>query len=63
LISWNFAEDNVQFYGYYSSYDWVAFCWLFGKMLDLPKTWRDIADLKQQLDNKAEQLANRLRKR
>jgi hypothetical protein len=55
------SEDNVQFYGYYSSYDWVAFCWLFGKMLDLPKNMaRYCRDLKQQLDNKAEQLANRI---
>ncbi len=28
---------NVQFYGYYSDYDHVALCWLFGKMIDLPK--------------------------
>ena len=28
---------NVQFYGYYADYDWVVFCWLFGKMIDLPK--------------------------
>jgi hypothetical protein len=26
-----------EFYAYYGSYDWVAFCWLFGKMIDLPK--------------------------
>ena len=29
------AEPVV--YGYYCSYDWVVFCWLFGKMVDLPK--------------------------
>ncbi|AGO47653.1 hypothetical protein Phi17218_120 [Cellulophaga phage phi17:2_18] len=30
-------DDNIQFYAYYCSYDWVVFCWLFGKMIDLPK--------------------------
>ena len=29
--------QNPQFYGYYADYDWVVFCWLFGKMIDLPK--------------------------
>ena len=33
----NRLEDNpVKFYGYYADYDWVCFCWLFGKMIDLP---------------------------
>jgi hypothetical protein len=26
-----------EFYGYFSDYDWVVFCWLFGRMIDLPK--------------------------
>lgn len=26
-----------KFYGYYSSYDWVVFCWLFGVMMELPE--------------------------
>lgn len=26
-----------EFYGYYSDYDWVVFCSLFGRMIDLPK--------------------------
>jgi hypothetical protein len=30
-------SDTVRFIGYYSDYDWVVFCWLFGKMIDLPK--------------------------
>lgn len=42
---------QVQICGYYCDYDWVAFCWLFGSMIDLPKglpmyCW----DLKQFLD-------------
>ena len=30
-------DKSVEFYGYYADYDWVASCWLFGKMIDLPK--------------------------
>lgn len=26
-----------EFYGYYADYDWVVFCSLFGRMIDLPK--------------------------
>lgn len=28
---------NIELYGYYSAYDHVVLCWLFGKMIDLPK--------------------------
>jgi hypothetical protein len=43
--------DNPIFYGYYSDYDWVVFCWLFGKMIDLPKGFPMYCiDLKQILD-------------
>ena len=31
------SYQKPEFYGYYSDYDWVVFCWLFGKMIDLPK--------------------------
>lgn len=30
-------EDPVELWGYYSAYDHVALCWLFGPMIDLPK--------------------------
>jgi hypothetical protein len=41
------------FYGYYSAYDHVALCWLFGKMIDLPKGFpMYTVDLKQELDEK-----------
>lgn len=47
------TRSNPEFYGYYSDYDWVAFCWLFGKMNDLPKTFPMYCkDLKQMLDEK-----------
>lgn len=47
--SWN----KIEFYGYYSDYDWVVFCWLFGKMNDLP-IWfpKYCIDLKQELESK-----------
>lgn len=40
-----------EFYGYYADYDWVVFCWLFGRMLDLPKDYPMYCrDLKQMYD-------------
>ena len=48
----NTFPKDVQFYGYYADYDWVAFCWLFGKMIDLPKGFPMYCiDLKQKLDD------------
>lgn len=44
---------EVSFYGYYSDYDWVLFCSLFDRMIDLPKGFPMYCnDLKQILDNK-----------
>lgn len=46
---------NIDLYGYYSAYDHVALCWLFGKMIDLPKGFPMYTiDLKQSFDEKAE---------
>lgn len=43
-----------EFYGYYSDYDWVLFCSLFGRMIDLPKGFPMYCiDLKQAIDDKA----------
>lgn len=37
-----------EFWAYYADYDWVAFCQLFGRMIDLPKGWPMFCrDLKQ----------------
>lgn len=45
------VDTGVDFYGYYSSYDWVAFCWLFNKMIELPKGYNWVCnDLKQWQD-------------
>lgn len=55
---WESFEDTIKkdppkFYGYYADYDWVSFCWLFGKMNDLPRVFPMYCiDLKQTLDNK-----------
>jgi hypothetical protein len=44
-----------EFYAYYANYDWVAFCWLFGRMNELPKGFpKYCRDLKQILDEKLE---------
>jgi hypothetical protein len=29
-------KDPVELWGYYSSFDYVILCWLFGRMVDLP---------------------------
>ena len=52
----NWLNGKPQFYGYYSAYDHVALCWLFGKMIDLPKGFPMYTrDLKQELDAIEEQ--------
>ena len=42
-------HGKPEFWGYYCDYDWVAFCQLFGCMVDLPKGYpmycRDIKQL------------------
>lgn len=50
-------EIPIEFYGYYADYDWVLFCSLFGRMIDLPKGFPMYCkDLKQILDEKCVQL-------
>lgn len=42
------SKESPKFYAYYADYDWVAFCWLFGKMIELPKRFPKYCyDLKQ----------------
>lgn len=44
-------DSNPEFYAYYADYDWVAFCQIFGRMIDLPKGYPMYCrDLKQTLD-------------
>ena len=52
-IKSNFVWDKPEFYAYYADYDWVVFCWLFGKMMDLPTGYPKYChDLKQILYEK-----------
>lgn len=48
-----FVKDDPSpiFYGYFADYDWVIFCWIFGKMINLPAGFPMYCrDLKQMLD-------------
>lgn len=50
-------SKKPEFYAYYADYDWVVFCWLFGKMIDLPKGFPMYCkDLKQIFDEKEDWL-------
>jgi hypothetical protein len=33
------SGEKPEFWGYYSDYDWVVFCQIFGAMIDLPDGW------------------------
>mgnify|MGYP000380327054 CR=1 FL=1 len=47
------GDDTPEFWGYYCDYDWVATCWLFGAMVDLPPGWPMYCrDIKQLCDSK-----------
>lgn len=42
------ADDRPSFYAYTASYDWVVFCQLFGRLVDLPERFPSyVRDLKQ----------------
>lgn len=46
--------DYPEIYAYYADYDWVVFCSLFGRMIDLPNGFPMYCrDLKQSLDEYA----------
>jgi hypothetical protein len=45
-------DPAVEFWGYYSAYDHVALCQLFGTMMDLPRNWPYYTrDLRQWADS------------
>ena len=51
LLDFFSHDQSPEFWGYYADYDWVIFCWIFGKMIDLPKEFPMYCkDLKQLLD-------------
>jgi len=42
-------KEDIEFWAYYSAYDWVVLCQLFGAMIDLPENWPMFTyDLKQE---------------
>lgn len=46
-------SKEPEFWGYYADYDWVVFCSLFGRMIDLPKGFPMYCkDLKQTMDDR-----------
>lgn len=46
-------DPSPEFWGYYSDYDWVVFCQMFGDMGALPKGWPYFCrDLRQALDER-----------
>lgn len=51
------SRGKPKFYGWYSDYDWVVFCWLFGRMRDLPKGFPHYCyDIQQLFDEKKKQI-------
>ncbi len=49
------GQVSPEIWGYYADYDWIVFCQIFGRMIDLPKGWpmfcRDIKQLAVELGN------------
>lgn len=49
------GSEKPELWGYYADYDWVCFCQIFGRMIDLPKHLpkycRDIKQLADDLGN------------
>jgi hypothetical protein len=53
IIQFTNLDEHPEFYGYYADYDWVVFCWIFGRMIDLPEHLPMYCrDLKQMMDEK-----------
>jgi hypothetical protein len=44
------GKETPEFWGYYSDYDWVVFCWIFGRMMDLPKHFPMYCNVLRQLE-------------
>lgn len=58
------ADDRPEFWGYFADYDWVVFCWIFGRMMDLPhqfpKYCMDLKQLMKQFGVPRERLPHQL---
>lgn len=45
-------DPKPEFWAYFADYDWVVFCWLFGRMVNLPAKYpRYCKDFKQSMDD------------
>lgn len=43
-----FVGDSPEFWAYFADYDWILLCQLYGRMIDVPKSWPYYClDLKQ----------------
>ena len=48
------SDHDIQIYAYYADYDWVVFCSIFGRMIDLPfEMPMYCRDIKQMFDEAA----------
>ena len=51
ILSFVGNDPNPEFWAYFASYDWVVFCWIFGRMIDLPSHFPKFCrDFKQTMD-------------
>lgn len=50
VLKWMGTDVKPEFWGYFSDYDWVIFCQLYGAMVTLPPTFPNYCrDLKQEM--------------
>jgi len=56
IIKFIGRDKDIEFYSYFGDYDWVVFCWLFGKMIDLPNKFpkysKDLAQIRDEVAKK-----------
>lgn len=56
------ARFPIEFYSYYGDYDWVVFCQLYGKMINLPTHFPMFCiDLKQTLNEKCVKWSDKIK--
>lgn len=51
-LNWEADKNNKpEFWAYFADYDWIVFCWFYGRMIDLPKGYPQFClDLKQKME-------------
>lgn len=56
-INEDYIPNKPEFWAYFGDYDWTVFCWIYGRMIDLPSGYPMYCkDLKQLLDEKVDSL-------